>query len=78
MAFVFATQTVRSIFFNFELAAVLFNCTDKFVSNLIGNPKDQFSCMVAPLVPWQQHIQGPHIGHMIAPVHFAGITASIV
>ena len=44
-AFVFATWIVQFLFFlnpTFKLLACFCNCTGRFVSDLFGNPEDQF------------------------------------
>ena len=42
-AFVFASLIVQSLFFlNPKFQAFFRDCTDRFVSDLVGNPKDRF------------------------------------
>ena len=47
-AFVFATHIVPFLFYlypNFMILAFFSVCISKFVSDLVGNPKDLFSCI---------------------------------
>ena len=51
-AFVFATQIVESLFFlnpKFQASYLVFfrDCTGQFVSDMVGNPEDQFSRITA-------------------------------
>ena len=52
-AFVFATQRVQFLFYFYPKfqAFIAFFCdsTARFVLDLVGNPKDQFSLIVAPI-----------------------------
>ena len=45
-AFVFATQKIQ----NLKLLALFNVCTDRFVSDLVGNPKERFSRVAAPII----------------------------
>ena len=54
--FVFATKIVLSLFYsiqNFRLLAFFRDCTDLFVSDLVGSPKDRFSHVAAQLLGLQ-------------------------
>ena len=49
-AFVFTTRIVQFLYFlnsNFHPPAIFCNCTGGFVSDLVGNPEDHFSYIVA-------------------------------
>ena len=39
---------------NFMLLAILLGCTDRFMSDLVGNPENRFSCVAAPI---RYHVQ---------------------
>ena len=59
-AFVFATRIVQSLFFlntKFQALAIFCGCTAWFVSDLVGNPEDRFSHVVAHLVNWDKFYQ---------------------
>ena len=51
----FATETVQFLFFLnpklliFKGLAFFCDCTDLFVLDLVGNPKDRFSCIAAQM-----------------------------
>ena len=50
-AFVFATWIVQSLYFrNFKLLAFYRDCTDRFVSDLVGNLEDRFSPVTAVII----------------------------
>ena len=41
--FVFATRIIQSLYFlNFKHLAIFFDCTARFVLDLVGNPEDRF------------------------------------
>ena len=44
-AFVFATRIAQFLFF--KLLACFYDCTGRFVSDLVGNPEDRFSRVAA-------------------------------
>ena len=51
-AFVFTSQLKNSsstYIQNFKLLAFFCDCTDQFVSHLVGNLEDRFSCVVAQI-----------------------------
>ena len=51
-AFVFATRIVQSplsLIQNFKPLAIFCDCTARFVSDLVGNPEDRFSCVAAQM-----------------------------
>ena len=39
-----------SIILNFRLLAIFYICTGRFVSDIVGTPKDQFSCVMAHMM----------------------------
>ena len=49
-AFLFATRIVESLFFlnpKFQALSLILDCTDQFVSDVVGNPNDRFSYVAA-------------------------------
>ena len=47
-AFVFPTRIVQFLFFlNLKFQAIFYSCTDRFVPDLVGTPKDRFSHVAA-------------------------------
>ena len=58
-AFVFAIWLVQSLYFlnpkNFKPLAIFYDCTARFVSDLVGNPEDGFSHDEAQFEKCQQY-----------------------
>ena len=50
-AFVFATRIVQPLFCLNPASSFFCDCTDRFVSDMVGNPENRFSRVAAHLIP---------------------------
>ena len=49
LCFRYSDSTIPPQLRNFKLLALFCECTGQFVSDLVGNPEDRFSCVAAQM-----------------------------